>query len=202
MRTPTIGKEIENLIRILAKLPGLGPRSARRVALYLLKQKETALSPLIYSLQTAQAAIRACHICNNLDSSDPCSVCKDRGRDPTIICVVEDVADLWAIERTGFFKGRYHVLGGTLSALDGIGPESLAIPQLLKRAKAPEINEIILALKASIDGQTTAHYLMSQLAYCDVSVSRLAHGIPVGAELDHLDDTTLATALKSRTKAA
>lgn len=202
MRTPMIGKEIDNLIRILAKLPGLGPRSARRVALHLLKQKETAMAPLIYALQTTAAAIRSCHVCNNLDSSSPCSICKDRSRDASIICVVEDVSDLWAIERTGFFRGTYHVLGGTLSALDGVGPDSLAIPQLMKRAKAPEVREIILALKASIDGQTTAHYLMSQLAYCDVSVSRLAHGIPVGAELDHLDDTTLATALRSRTKAA
>lgn len=197
-----IGKEIDNLIRILAKLPGLGPRSARRVALHLLKQKETAMAPLLYALQTASASIRACHLCNNLDSSDPCSVCKDRSRDSSIICIVEDVSDLWAIERTGFFKGTYHVLGGTLSALDGIGPDSLSIPQLLKRAKSPAVTEVILALKASIDGQTTAHYLMNQMAYCNVTVSRLAHGIPVGAELDHLDDTTLATALRSRTKAA
>ncbi len=193
-----IGPEIEKLIQLLAKLPGLGPRSARRVTLYLLDHRDTVMEPLAKALSEAADAIRACSLCGNLDTSDPCAICADAGRDPATLCVVEQVSDLWALERTKAFRGRYHVLGGTLSALDGVGPEDLEIPALVERARATETEEVILALNATVDGQTTAHYITDRLAGSGVTVTRLAHGVPVGGELDYLDDGTLMAALKSR----
>lgn len=193
-----LGPEIERLIQLLARLPGLGPRSARRAALQLLKRRETLLQPLAAALSEAAGRVRACSVCGNLDTIDPCAVCADPRRDPAAICVVEEVGDLWALERAKIFTGRYHVLGGTLSALDGRGPEDLNIETLVARARAPEVREVIIATNATVDGQTTAHYLSDRLAGCDVAVSRLAHGVPVGGELDYLDDGTLAAALKSR----
>ncbi|MEE8272448.1 MAG: recombination mediator RecR [Alphaproteobacteria bacterium] len=195
-----IGPEIETLIRLLAKLPGLGPRSARRVALHLLKHREALMAPLAEALGTAAAAIRECGACGNVDTSDPCAICADAAREPTTLCVVEQVADLWALERTKAFRGRYHVLGGTLSALDGVGPDDLSIPALINRARASGVTEVILALNATVEGQTTAHYITDRLAECGVTVSRLAHGVPVGGELDYLDDGTLMAALKARRK--
>jgi len=192
------GPEIDRLIQLLAKLPGLGPRSARRAALQLLKRKEALLLPLAEALDRVAARVVVCATCGNLDVQDPCAVCGDPRRDDSQICVVEEVADLWALERAGVFRGRYHVLGGTLSALDGIGPEDLKIGGLVARAAAPAVREVILAMNATVDGQTTAHYLIERLVDCEVSVTRLAHGVPVGGELDYLDDGTLATALKAR----
>ena len=193
-----IGPEIDALIRLLAKLPGLGPRSARRAALYLLKHREAVLQPLAGAMATAAEAVRPCSTCGNLDTVDPCTICTDQTRDPAMICVVEQVADLWALERTQAFKGRYHVLGGTLSALDGVGPEDLAIASLAARARETTVTEVILALNATVDGQTTAHYIADRLADSGTTVTRLAHGVPVGGELDYLDDGTLLTALKAR----
>lgn len=192
------GPEIERLIQLLAKLPGLGPRSARRAALYLIKRKESVLAPLAAAMTAAAERIRNCRICGNLDATDPCAICSDARRDASTICVVEDVADLWAMERTGAFRGRYHVLGGTLSALDGVRPEDLNVAGLWTRATASEVREVILALNATVEWQTTAHYLTERLADCDVVVSRLAHGVPIGGELDYLDDGTIAAALKAR----
>jgi len=192
------GPEIERLIQLLAKLPGLGPRSARRAALHLVKRRETLLDPLARALADAAERVRACSVCGNLDSADPCAICTDAKRDASTICVVEEVADLWALERAQTFAGRYHVLGGTLSALDGVGPEDLNVAGLIARARAPEVTEIILALNATVEGQTTAHYLSDRLADCGVAISRLAHGVPVGGELDYLDDGTLSAALKAR----
>ena len=192
------GGELERLIRLLAKLPGLGPRSARRAALHLVKRREQLMEPLARALTTAAANIRTCSQCGNIDAVDPCGICRDDRRDDSVICVVEDIADLWALERTRAFKGRYHVLGGTLSALDGVGPEDLRIAALLGRAGAPVLTEIILALSATVDGQTTAHYITERLGRAVVTVSRLAHGVPVGGELDYLDDGTLMAALKAR----
>ena len=193
-----IGPEIDKLIQLLAKLPGLGPRSARRVTLYLLDHRDGVMEPLATALSEAAEAIRACSTCGNLDTSDPCAICADAGRDGSTLCVVEQVSDLWALERTKAFRGRYHVLGGTLSALDGVGPEDLDIPALIDRARAAETEEVILALNATVDGQTTAHYITDRMANCSVKVTRLAHGVPVGGELDYLDDGTLMAALKSR----
>lgn len=193
-----IGPEIDRLIQLLAKLPGLGPRSARRVALHLIKRRDSLMQPLGEAVTAAAAGIRTCSVCGNLDSRDPCHICTDGTRDGALLCVVEDVGDLWALERTGAYRGRYHVLGGTLSALDGIGPDDLSIPGLLDRASRPEVGEVILALNATVGGQTTAHYLSDRLAGCDVRLSRLAHGVPVGGELDYLDDGTLTAALRSR----
>jgi len=190
--------DFDRLIQLLAKLPGLGPRSARRAALHLAKRREFLLVPLAEALAEAAETIRSCSRCGNLDTRDPCAVCADPERDPSLICVVEDVADLWALERTGSFHGRYHVLGGTLSAIDGIGPDELNVPGLLARAQSPQVGEIILATSATIEGQTTAHYLAERLANCEVVVSGLAHGVPVGGELDYLDEGTLSTALKAR----
>ncbi len=192
------GPEIDALIQCLARLPGLGPRSARRAALVLLKRREALLEPLRRALEAAASAVRACPICGNLDSIGPCAICADSTRDASLICVVEDVADLWALERTHSFKGRYHVLGGLLSALDGIGPEDLAIAPLIARAKEPAVKEVILATSATVEGQTTAHYLTDRLAGLPLVISRLAHGVPVGGELDYLDDGTLSAALKAR----
>lgn len=193
-----IGTEIEHLIKMLSKLPGLGPRSARRAALHLLKNRESLMLPLSQGLARAADVIEECPSCHNLDTVQPCSVCASTARDASIICVVEDVSDLWAIEKTGAFSGYYHVLGGTLSALDGIGPEDLSLPHLLRRASHEDVHEIIIALNATIDGQTTAHYIADLLQSCHVTVSQLAHGVPIGGQIDYLDDGTLATALKSR----
>lgn len=192
------GPEIEKLIQLLAKLPGLGPRSARRAALDLLKRRDTLLKPLAEALNVAAERIVNCGTCGNLDTVNPCSICADTRRDPAAICVVEEVADLWAIERSAAFRGRYHVLGGVLSALDGVGPEDLSIARLVERASAPEVREIILAMNATVEGQTTAHYVTDRLAGTEVQVTRLAHGLPVGGELDYLDDGTLTAALRSR----
>jgi recombination protein RecR len=192
------GPEIERLIQLLAKLPGLGPRSARRAALYLIKRKEALLEPLADALSQAAAHIHPCGACGNLDSQNPCAICADPRRDESLICVVEEVADLWALERAATFRGRYHVLGGTLSALDGVGPEDLNIAALVARAADDKVGEVILALNATVDGQTTAHYVTDRLGDCGVMVSRLAHGVPVGGELDYLDDGTLTAALKAR----
>ncbi len=192
------GPEIERLIQLLGRLPGLGPRSARRVALHLLKKRETLMQPLGAALADAARAIRACTTCGNLDTVEPCSICADPGRDAGLICVVEDVGDLWAMERGKIFRGRYHVLGGSLSALDGIGPDELNVAGLVRRVAAGGVREVILATNATVDGQTTAHYLAERLSEHGVPVTRLAHGVPVGGELDWLDDGTLATALKAR----
>lgn len=190
------GSEIERLIQLLAKLPGLGPRSARRAALVLLKKRDVLLEPLASAMTEAAAATRSCEICGNLDSQSPCAICRDPRRDPHLICVVEDVADLWALERAGVFRGRYHVLGGALSALDGVTPERLNIATLLKRVREGGIEEVVLAMNATVEGQTTAHYLMDLLG--DIKVTRLAHGVPVGGELDYLDEGTLSAAFKAR----
>ena len=198
MATPLAGPEIERLVQILAKLPGLGPRSARRAALALLKRKETLLQPLAAALEETARTIKTCATCGNLDSTNPCAVCADPRRDGSLICVVEDVADLWALERAGVFRGRYHVLGGTLSALEGVGPEDLRIDALIARASSGEVKELILALNATVEGQTTAHYVTDRLAGTGVVVSRLAHGVPVGGELDYLDEGTLAAAFAAR----
>ena len=190
-----IGSEIERLIQLLAKLPGLGPRSARRAALALLKKRDTLLEPLADSLREAADAILTCEVCGNLDTQSPCAICSDTRRDPHILCVVEDVADLWALERAGVFRGRYHVLGGALSALDGVTPERLNVAKLLERVKQ-DVDEVILAMNATVEGQTTAHYMMDLLG--DMKVTRLAHGVPVGGELDYLDEGTLSAAFKAR----
>jgi len=192
-------QEIERVIQLLARLPGLGPRSARRAALMLIKRKDSLMEPLAMALKDAAENIRTCTRCGNLDTSDICAICQDTSREDGTICVVEQVADLWALERTGAFRGRYHVLGGVLSAIDGIGPEDLNIATLLDRVgPASSVGEVILAMNMTVDGQTTAHYITERLESSGVSVTRLAHGVPVGGELDYLDDGTLATALKSR----
>ena len=192
------GSEIESLIQHLAKLPGLGPRSARRAALHLIKRREVLLEPLASAMQKAANAIKVCTRCSTVDTADPCAICIDPKRDASIICVVEDVADLWALDRTGSYRGLYHVLGGTLSALDGKGPDDLNVQTLVDRATSSEVIEVILATSATVEGQTTAHYVIDRLAQCGITVSRLAHGVPVGGELDYLDDGTLSTALKAR----
>ncbi|HEX4272614.1 MAG TPA: recombination mediator RecR [Rhizomicrobium sp.] len=195
-----IGSEIERLIQLLAKLPGLGPRSARRAALALLKKRDTLLEPLADALREAADAILTCEVCGNLDTQSPCAICSDGRRDPHTLCVVEDVADLWALERAGVFRGRYHVLGGALSALDGVTPERLNVAKLLDRVSnngsGQGVDEVILAMNATVEGQTTAHYLMDLLG--DMKVTRLAHGVPVGGELDYLDEGTLSAAFKAR----
>jgi recombination protein RecR len=190
--------DIDHLVQLLAKLPGLGPRSARRAAFFLLKRRQSLLEPLAAALAAAARDIRTCSICGNLDTADPCAICHDPKRDAGLVCIVEDLADLWAVERTGAYKGRYHVLGGTLSALDGIGPEDLHIDALAARAHQGGIREAILALNATVEGQTTAHYITDRLAGAPVQISRLAHGVPVGGELDYLDEGTLAAALAAR----
>jgi len=190
-----IGSEIERLIQLLSRLPGLGPRSARRAALVLLKKRDTLLEPLAAAMTGAAAAILTCETCGNLDTISPCAICADARRDGHVLCVVEDVADLWALERAGVFRGRYHVLGGALSALDGVTPEKLNIAALAGRAKNG-VDEVILAMNATVEGQTTAHYLTDLLT--GVKVTRLAHGVPVGGELDYLDEGTLNAAFKAR----
>jgi recombination protein RecR len=190
--------DLDHLIQLLARLPGLGPRSARRAALFLLKRRETLMEPLAAAMAETARRIRPCAICGNLDTLDPCGICRDPKRDGTLVCVAEDVADLWAIERSGAYRGRYHVLGGTLSALDGVGPEDLHIDALAKRVAEGGVREVILAMNATVEGQTTAHYIMERLAQSGVQVSRLAHGVPVGGELDYLDEGTLSAALAAR----
>ena len=192
------GAEIERLIQLLAKLPGLGPRSARRAVLYMLKRQDAYMLPLAAAIGAVAATILPCRICGNLDTTDPCPICANAARDAGLVCVVEDVADLWAIERTQSYGGRYHVLGGILSALDGVRPEDLNIAGLIDRAAAGDVREVILAMNATVEGQSTAHYLSDRLAETGVKVSRLAHGVPIGGELDYLDEGTLAAALKAR----
>lgn len=192
------GPEIERLIQLLSKLPGLGPRSARRAVLHLMKRRDGLMVPLAEAMATAAESIHACSVCGNLDSRDPCSVCGDPLRDRSIICVVEDAGDLWALERSQAFRGLYHVLGGTLSALEGVSTEDLTLDELAARARDPAVREVILALPATVDGQTTAHVVTDRLAGADVIVSHLARGVPVGGELDYLDDGTLSAALKAR----
>ena len=192
------GQEIERLIQLLSKLPGLGPRSARRAALALLKKRETLLEPLADAMAKAASALKTCGNCGNLDTIDACAICRDVSRETGVICVVEDVADLWALERAGVFRGRYHVLGGALSALDGVTPERLNLPKLLERVKSGGAGEIILAMNATVEGQTTAHYLLDALEPYGLKITRLAHGVPVGGELDYLDEGTLSAAFKAR----
>lgn len=193
-----IGTDIEHLMKLIARLPGLGPRSARRAVLHLLKNRESLMLPLAQGLERAADVITECPECHNLDTVSPCAICADTSRDKSLLCVVEDISDLWAIEKTGSFRGYYHVLGGTLSALDGITPEDLSIPHLSARARDEAVTEVIMALNATIDGQTTAHYIADCLAGCNVAISQLAHGVPIGGQIDYLDDGTLSTALKSR----
>jgi recombination protein RecR len=189
---------LDQLIRQLAGLPGLGPRSARRVALHLINRREDIMLPLARTLETTAQTIKICSACGNIDHSDPCRICQDPARDRMTLCVVAGVADLWAIERTGGYRGHYHILGGVLSALDGIRPEDLRLPQLVSRIAETAPREIILALSATVDGQATAHVIMDLLRDAPVKISRLAHGVPVGGELDYLDDGTIMTAMKSR----
>ena len=194
----TVSPEIERLISLLSKLPGLGPRSARRAALDLIKKRDGLMRPLAGAMAEAADKISTCDSCGNVDAQNPCHICAAPGRDQTIICVVQEVGDLWAMERAGAFRGQYHVLGGTLSALDGVRPEDLNIAGLIERAGAGEVKEVILAMNATVDGQTTAHYITDHLERAQVTVSRLAHGVPVGGELDYLDDGTITAAMKSR----
>src|SRR6195256_3111517 len=193
------GPEIERLIQLLARLPGLGPRSARRAALHLIKKREQLMSPLAAAIQTAIDKIEVCRTCGNIDTQNPCTVCVDPRRDRSVIVVVTDVADLWALERAHAISARYHVLGGTLSPLDGIGPQDLSIDALITRVHEAAVKEVILALNATVDGQTTAHYITDLLHGTNVKVTRLAHGVPVGGELDYLDEGTLAAAIRQRT---
>lgn len=199
MRRVVAGPEIERLIQLLAKLPGLGPRSARRAALQLVRKRVELMEPLTAALGDALEKIVVCDTCGNIDTRNPCSVCADPNRDPALLVAVENVADLWALERAGAVTGCYHVLGGTLSALDGIGPDDLNIASLIGRAQNPEVREVVLALNATVDGQTTAHYITDLLRATDVKVTRLAHGVPVGGELDYLDEGTLSAAIRQRT---
>lgn len=190
--------EIDTLVHLLAKLPALGPRSARRAVLYLLKKKDSTMAPLITAMQDVYDSVQPCPVCGNMDTQVPCAICGDEKRDKTTLCVVQDVSDLWALERSNAFKGVYHVLGGVLSALDGVGPEDLKIASLIGKVQAGGIQEVLLALPATVDGQTTAHYIAESLEGLPVKISRLSHGIPVGGELDYLDDGTLQTAIKTR----
>ncbi|MEO1066356.1 MAG: recombination mediator RecR [Pseudomonadota bacterium] len=199
MRKTVTGPEIERLVQLLSKLPGLGPRSARRAVLHLVKNKEKLMGPLSVALNDAVSNIVVCEVCGNVDTMSPCTICQDPRRDPNTLVVVEDVSDLWALERAAAVNSRYHVLGGTLSPLDGIGPEDLNISGLIDRVHEGSVKEVILAVNATVEGQTTAHYIMDQLADLDVAVSRLAHGVPVGGELDYLDEGTLSAAIRQRT---
>lgn len=189
---------LDGLIALLARLPGLGPRSARRAALHLLKRRDALMLPLADAISETARTIKTCTVCGTLDSADPCRICSDEARAHGPICIVEQVGDLWAIERTGSFHGRYHVLGGTLSALEGVGPEALGVPRLLARLREGGVSEVILALNATLDGQTTAYYLTEALADSGIKLTRLAHGVPVGGELDYLDDGTLMAAFSAR----
>jgi recombination protein RecR len=193
-----VGPEIERLIQLLSRLPGLGPRSARRAALHLVEKRDTLLVPLAHAMAEAGDKVKTCSVCGNFDSIDPCSICADPRRDASQLCVVEDVGSLWAMERTNAFRGHYQVLGGLLSALDGIGPEELGIARLVARAGDGRVAEVILATPATVEGQTTAHYIADRLANLGIIVSGLAHGVPVGGELDYLDDGTISAALRAR----
>ncbi len=193
------GPEIQRLIQLLARLPGLGPRSARRAALHLIRKKEELLGPLADAMQVARERIITCTACGNVDTIDPCTICCDPRRDASVIIVVETVADLWALERAAAMRARYHVLGGTLSPLDGVGPKDLNLTTLVDRVQKESVREVILAVNATVDGQTTAHYVTDMLSAQNIRVTRLAHGVPVGGELDYLDDGTLAAAIRSRT---
>ena len=195
-----IHSEIDHLVRLVSKLPGLGLRSARRIVLHLLNNKEKEMLVLSNEIRDVAERVKFCVICGNMDTSEECYICKDEKREETTICVVESVGDLWAIERSGVFSGRYHVLGGVLSALDNIGPDDLRINSLIERAKSEKIKEVILANSATVDGQTTAHYIADQLGGSDVILSRLAQGLPMGGELDFLDDGTITQALKARSQ--
>ncbi|MEM9013404.1 MAG: recombination mediator RecR [Pseudomonadota bacterium] len=192
------GEAVERLIELMAKLPGLGPRSARRAVLQMIRKRQLLLEPLAASLAEVAATVSTCVTCGNIATGTQCTICLDQTRDGTLLCVVEDVADLWAIERAGAFGGRYHVLGGVLSALDGIGPEDLGVPRLLKRVQEAGVREVILALNATVDGQTTAHYLAEQMEGLGIATSSLAQGVPIGGELDYLDDGTIGAALRAR----
>jgi recombination protein RecR len=198
MSRRTTGPEIERLIQLLAKLPGLGPRSARRAALHLIKNRERLLAPLSAAMVEAHEKVTVCSACGNVDTVDPCTLCTDQRRDRTMLCVVEEVGDLWALERAGAWSGLYHVLGGTLSAIEGIRPEDLAIAPLLERAGTGDVKEVVLALNATVEGQTTAHYITERLKLLGIAASRLAHGVPVGGELDYLDEGTLTQAIRAR----
>lgn len=191
-------QEIEALANALARLPGLGPRSARRAVLHLMKRREGALQPLLSALQTVSERLSTCSICGNVDTRDPCTICADPRRDDKSLCVVEEVSDLWALDRSRLFPGRYHVLGGKLSALEGVRPEDLSIDQLLRRVAGGGIDEVVLAMNATLEGQTTAHYVAERLEKFPVRLTQLAHGLPVGGELDYLDEGTLAQALRAR----
>ena len=193
----TGGPEIEQLIQLLARLPGLGPRSARRAVLHMVKKKEQLMLPLSAALDRAVSAVRTCEICGNIDTQSPCSICADPKRDSGMLIVVEDVSDLWALERAGVGQVKYHVLGGVLSPLDGIGPDDLSVDALIGRA--PDFKEVVLAVNATVEGQTTAHYITDRLAGTGTRVTRLAHGVPVGGELDYLDEGTLSAAMRQRT---
>ncbi|GJL95176.1 MAG: recombination protein RecR [Hyphococcus sp.] len=198
MPASPIGPELQRLIDLLAKMPGLGPRSAKRAALYLLKKREPVMRPLAFAMADAADKVMPCAECGNWDSIDPCAVCADATREAGVLCVVQDVGDLWALERAGAHKGRYHVLGGLLSPLDGVGPDDLNMGQLIDRARSDVVTEVVLALAATVDGQTTAHYLTEHLTDAGVSVTRLSQGVPVGGELDYLDEGTIAAAMKAR----
>ena len=198
MSKRTAGPEIERLIQLLAKLPGLGPRSARRAALHLIKNRERLLVPLSAAMAEAEAKVTVCGHCGNVDTIDPCTLCADPRRDRTLLCVVEEVGDLWALERAGAWNGLYHVLGGTLSAIEGIRPEDLAIARLIERAGENQTKEVVLALNATVEGQTTVHYITERLKNVGIPASRLAHGVPVGGELDYLDEGTLTQAIRAR----
>lgn len=199
MARKVTGPEIERLVQLLARLPGLGPRSARRAALQLVKRRDQLLGPLTDAMAVVHERVKICSVCGNVDTSDPCAICSDETRDPATIVVVEDVSDLWALERAGVLNARYHVLGGVLSPLNGVGPDDLNITGLIDRAGDPAVREIILAVNATVDGQTTAHYLTDRLEGLGVKLTRLAHGVPVGGELDYLDEGTLSAAIRSRT---
>ncbi len=197
-KSPSNNNELDHLISLLGKIPGLGPRSARRAALGLIKKKDSLMRPLANALSGVAENVHPCGICGNLDINNPCHICSSTKRDVSLICVIEDVSDLWALERSGSYRGLYHILGGTLSALDGVGPDDLNIKNLIERASDAKVNEIIIATNATVEGQTTAHYVTEQLKRFDITISRLAHGVPIGGELDYLDDGTLTTALNSR----
>lgn len=198
MPSNNIGPELQRLIDLLAKLPGLGPRSAKRAALHLLAKREPVMRPLAFALADAADKVTACSVCGNWDSVDPCAICADPRREESVICVVEDVSALWAMERAGAHRGRYCVLGGLLSALDGIGPDDLSIGPLVNRAANDSVSEVVLALAATVDGQTTAHYIADQLVNTNVTITQLSQGVPVGGELDYLDEGTLTAAMKTR----
>ncbi len=200
MSKSVTGPEIEKLIQLLAKVPGLGPRSARRAALHLIKKKDQLLGPLAIAMEEAFERVGTCSVCGNVDTCDPCTICTDARRDRGVIIVVEEVSDLWALERAGAMNALYHVLGGTLSPLDGIGPDDLNIKSLVERVAGGGVSEIIIAVNATVEGQTTAHYITDQLDGMEVAITRLAHGVPVGGELDYLDEGTLSAAMRARTK--